>query len=250
MEERSMAMPAEGPLPAHAETAAAAAGAAATSGLGADPRVLTILSTEHWSLLAARSLVYNEAFSRAGMYLSFLSATIVALGLIAAATGFSDSFLKITAVLLGIDLFIGYASLGRIASASAEDIRFLQAMNRIRHAYVELAPGVAPYFMTGHHDDPMTVVSLYGPVESSRGSSIIHGFTTTPGMIGTINTVVGAALAAVVTMLATRDPQLASVVGLVAFAVMFVVLLMVQLRLINRFWARMDTMFPKERDAR
>ena len=43
-----------------------------------DPRTLQILSTEHWSLLAARSLVYNEAFARAGMFLSFLSATLVA----------------------------------------------------------------------------------------------------------------------------------------------------------------------------
>ena len=38
-----------------------------------DPRALTILTTEHWSLLSARSLVYNEAFSRAGMFLSFLA---------------------------------------------------------------------------------------------------------------------------------------------------------------------------------
>jgi hypothetical protein len=28
-----------------------------------DPRPLTILTTEHWSLLTARSLVYNEAFA-------------------------------------------------------------------------------------------------------------------------------------------------------------------------------------------
>ena len=50
-----------------------------------DPRALTILTTEHWSLLSARSLVYNEAFARAGMFLSFLAATLVALGLMATA---------------------------------------------------------------------------------------------------------------------------------------------------------------------
>ena len=50
-----------------------------------DPRALTILTTEHWSLLSARSLVYNEAFARAGMFLSFLAATLVALGLMSAA---------------------------------------------------------------------------------------------------------------------------------------------------------------------
>src|SRR5438552_392944 len=42
----------------------------------ADPRALTILATEHWSLLSARSLVYNEAFARTGMFLTFLSASL------------------------------------------------------------------------------------------------------------------------------------------------------------------------------
>lgn len=242
MEERSTGVPPEGPLAVHG----GAAPGSDTGGLGADPRVLTILSTEHWSLLAARSLVYNEAFSRAGMYLSFLSATVVALGLIATATGFSDAFLGITAVLLGIDLFIGYASLGRIASASSEDIRFLQAMNRIRHAYVEIAPAVEPYFMSGHHDDPTTVLQVYGPVESSRANSLIHGFTTAPGMIGTINTAVGGALVAVLTMLATHDPRLAGIAGLGAFVVMFAVLMVLQIRMISRFWAGMHAMFPKD----
>ena len=242
MEERAIQMPTEAPLAAQGQGDGAVA-----HGPFADPRALQILSTEHWSLLSARSLVYNEAFSRASMYLSFLSATIVALGLIAAASGFNESFLMITAVLLAIDLFIGYASLGRIASASAEDIRFLQAMNRIRHAYVEITPEVAPYFMSGHHDDPATVLQVYGPVESSLTNSIVHGFTTAPGMIGTINTAVGGALAAVLTMLATGDQQLAGLVGLVAFIVMFVVLLLFQMRMISRFWAGMETMFPKDR---
>ena len=49
----------------------------------ADPRAITILTTEHWSLLTARSLVYNEAFSRGAMFFTFLSASLVALGFLA-----------------------------------------------------------------------------------------------------------------------------------------------------------------------
>lgn len=211
-----------------------------------DPRAIQILATEHWSLLAGRSLVYNEAFSRAGMYLQFLSATVVALGLIATATGFSSAFLMIAAGLLVIDLFIGYASLGRIASASSEDIRFLQAMNRIRHAYVEIAPATEPYFMSGHHDDPHTVLSQYGTMELNTFGEIIHGFTTTPGMIGVINSGVGGALAAVLTMLATSDPQLAGIVGVAAFIGLFIAMLVVTRRMVWRFWAGMRTMFPKD----
>jgi hypothetical protein len=82
-----------------------------------DPRALTILTTEHWGLLTARSLVYNEAFARAGMFLAFLSATLVVLGLISAIAGFGDSLLMIAAVVLALDLFIGLASLARIQAA-------------------------------------------------------------------------------------------------------------------------------------
>ena len=35
-----------------------------------DPRAVQILTTEHWSLLASRSLAYNEAFARGGMFLA------------------------------------------------------------------------------------------------------------------------------------------------------------------------------------
>src|SRR5687768_3614976 len=104
-----------------------------------DPRALQILSTEHWSLLTARSLVYNEAFARAGMFLAFLSATLLVLGLISNATGFSDGFLTVAAFVLALDLFVGLATLGRIINASSEDLRYLQGMNRLRHAYFEIA---------------------------------------------------------------------------------------------------------------
>lgn len=42
-----------------------------------DQRAIQILSTEHWSLLSARSLAYNEAFTRGGMFLAFLSMSFV-----------------------------------------------------------------------------------------------------------------------------------------------------------------------------
>jgi len=60
------------------------------------------------------------------MYLTFLSATLVALGLVSTATGFSRDFLLIAAVVFGLDLFIGLATMGRVATATSEDLRYLQ----------------------------------------------------------------------------------------------------------------------------
>ena len=47
---------------------------------------LQILTTEHWSLLASRSLAWNESFTRASMFLSTLTGSIVALSLIGVST--------------------------------------------------------------------------------------------------------------------------------------------------------------------
>ena len=52
------------------------------------PDGATILATEHWSLLGTRSLIWNEAMSRTTVFLTVLSAAIVALALLADATGF------------------------------------------------------------------------------------------------------------------------------------------------------------------
>ena len=69
-------------------------------GLADDPRALQILTTEHWSLLSARGLAYNEAFTRAGMFLAFLSMSFVGLALLAQAMGFSRDFLVVAAIVL------------------------------------------------------------------------------------------------------------------------------------------------------
>jgi len=47
---------------------------------------LQVLSTEHMSLLATRTLTWNEIFTRSSMFLSALSGALVALALVAQAT--------------------------------------------------------------------------------------------------------------------------------------------------------------------
>ena len=74
---------------------------------------LQILSTEHWSLLATRSLAWNEAFSRAGMFLATLSGAIVALAIVGPATDFDDGFLLTALVILPVVLFVGIATVVR-----------------------------------------------------------------------------------------------------------------------------------------
>jgi hypothetical protein len=209
-----------------------------------DPRALQILSTEHWSLLTARSLVYNESFARGGMFLALLSASLLVLGLIATATGFSEAFLVVAALILGLDLFVGFATLGRIASASSEDLRYLQGMNRLRHAYHEIVPGLEPYFITSKYDDFDSVAAFYGPGDASPLRGMIHGFTTMPGMISVICCAVAAVLAAVVVLLATHDPMVAGTVAVIAFMIVFLVALFTAYRAAMRFGRSLEAKWP------
>ncbi len=211
-----------------------------------DPRALTILTTEHWSLLTARSLVYNEAFSRAGMFLTFLTGTLVALGFVSQGSGYTQEFLLLATVLLGFDLFIGLATLGRISSASAEEIRALQGMNRLRHAYLEMVPTLEPYFSTSTHDDLQGILSIYGssPDRPSLFANFAHGMTTTPGMVGTITAAVGGAFAAAFALLIGGTPTGGVVVGLATFAILTVAIWLAALRQFHAIDRQIRVRFP------
>ena len=150
-----------------------------------DPRALQILSTEHWSLLATRSLSWNESFSRAGLFLSVVSATAVALALVAQATEFGPGFIAFALVMLPVDLFVGLATFTRLDEVNMEDVLWVAGMNRIRHAYLEIGPGLAPYFITGATDDPAgfeRTVGVHRP-----GSVLAHWIVTMPGMVAVID---------------------------------------------------------------
>jgi hypothetical protein len=166
-----------------------------------DPRAITLLTTEHWSLLSARSLAYNEAFVRAGMFLTFLSMSFVALALLAQAMSFNREFLSVAALVLTFDFVIGLTTFGRINGANADDLRAVHGMARIRHAYTQMTPIVAPYFTTPTHDDIDAVTTVYGPISDRLPGQIVYGLTTSNGMIGLIVSMVGGVLTAVVAML-------------------------------------------------
>ena len=65
-----------------------------------DSRALQILTAGHGSLSSARALVYNEAFTRAGMFLAFLSTSFVALALVSQSLPSTDDFLLVAAIVL------------------------------------------------------------------------------------------------------------------------------------------------------
>jgi hypothetical protein len=164
-----------------------------TAGTGLDdPRTLQILSTEHWSLLATRSLIWTESFARAGLFLSLLSASVVALSLIGTE---SEDFLTFALILLPVTLFAGIATFFRLDDANREEALWMAAMNRIRHAYVTIVPAVAERLTSGYTDDPIGIGRSYGLGGDVR-YTILHFFVTMPGMIAVVDAVIAAVIAA------------------------------------------------------
>ena len=208
-----------------------------------DPRALQILSTEHWSLLGARSLAYNEAFVRGGMFLTFLSMSFVALALLAQGMRFGDQFLTIAAIVLAFDFVVGVTTYGRIAGANVDDLRALHGMARIRHAYVEMAPIVDDYITTPTHDDIDSVLLSYGKLPSSGIGQLAYALTTSGGMIGIIVSMVGGVLAGVVSLL-FLPPELVVWVGLLGGLLTFVLLVVFTFGSVPGQQATMTARFP------
>ncbi len=211
-----------------------------------DPRAIQIMSTEHWSLLATRSLVYNEAFTRGGMFLTFLSMSFVALALLAQGMTFGTQFLGVATVVLAFDFVIGVTTYGRISGANADDLRALHGMARIRHAYTEAAPILVPYFTSPMHDDIESVLKSYGDLPTSTGRQIIYALTTSGGMIGLITAMVGGVLVSVVGLLLGIDGGSAIWVGIGGAIVAFVGIAAATFRAANKHTSGLNVLFPAD----
>jgi hypothetical protein len=214
-----------------------------------DPRAIQILATEHWSLLTARSLAYNEAFTRGGMFLTFLSMSFVALALFATAMSFGEDFLAVAAVVLAFDLIIGLTTYGRIIGANIDDLRAVHGMARIRHGYTQIAPILTPYFTTGTHDDAAGVMVSYGSPPTSGLGVILYGLTTSGGMISLIVCLLGGGLAAVLGLMLGAAGGVALVVGIAATLVVNLALAWATAGILPRRQADLPVLFPTPRDA-
>lgn len=168
---------------------------------GNDPMVagkLQVLATEHWSLLATRSLTYTESLGRVNMFLGILSGAVIALALVAQADHFGATFVTVAILMLSVVFFVGVFTVGRLMMLNRDDFRWVIGMNRLRHAYLELHPELEPNFITSPYDDLPGALQTLG-IEiagAQRLGSVFHGLQTLPGMLSVIVAAVAGAIGA------------------------------------------------------
>jgi hypothetical protein len=190
-----------------------------------DPgRLLTALTTEHFTLQGARAATTSEGAARTSLFLGSVTSALVALGFLATVSG-GDSALFRTFALTALPTlcFLGLVTYIRLVELGTEDVLYGRAINRIRAHYLRIAGDDARLFMMKAHDDALGVLTNMGlrvtPTQLYLTNSFAIGVVTAV-LVGSVvalavGVISGAPLG--VDVAAGAAAAMASIYGLMAF---------------------------------
>jgi hypothetical protein len=158
------------------------------------PELLTVLTTEHFTLQGARGSTVSESSARAALYVGALSSALVALGFLGQASEFGGSFDAFALVVLPTLYALGVFTFARLVTSSIEDLLYGRAINRIRNYYRDIAGSEARYLLLGGNDDVQGVLENMGVRNPSRWQL----FFTLASMVAVLNSIVGGTTVALV----------------------------------------------------
>lgn len=205
-----------------------------------DQKLLTTLTTEHFTLQGARSQTVSEAGARASLYLFSVSSALIALGFVAQASEGGDLFRVFTLIVLPTLYALGIFTFVRLVETSIEDLYYGRAINRIRHYYLELAGEDARYFLMSGYDDVPGVLRNMGLTMSPW-----QVYFTASAAIAVVNSIVGGTALGFAIGIAADPPLGVAIAVGAAFAVASVAL---HMRVVRRRHVRgvdeHDPLFP------
>jgi hypothetical protein len=206
--------------------------------------MIPILTTEHFTLQTARGVIMAEIGSRATIYLSAVSASVVALAFVTTLSDAEELIRGFVFVLLPVLAFMGFVTKERLVQLSFTDFQYVRAINRIRHFYVDAAPESAQYLMLSIHDD-MAGVAQTAVYQQGRRMGIL----TASVMIAVINYVIvgllgGLLVDLVMDISATRLLLIGAVIGVIIGAIDY----RLSAARWNRYIATLEVRFPTPPD--
>jgi hypothetical protein len=157
-------------------------------------RMSQILTTEHFTLQGARNATISEANGRLGHYIGIVGSGIVAMSFVANVSELGAVFIVFSLVLLPVLIVLGFVTMIRVIQIGVDYTRLAQAINRIRHFYIEIAPQAEPYFSFPRFDDLDSVFQSMMPFYFP-----LQGLASTPGPVILINSVLCGAFAGILT---------------------------------------------------
>jgi hypothetical protein len=170
------------------------------------PAAVSFVTTEHFVLQGSRAWTISESTGRASMFLTAVSGGLVALGLVATASGIGSAFYAFALILLPTLAFVGLVTFERALQSGVEDYGYARRIALLRGFYFENAPEVTPYLLTVPEAERLRVQGL--------GGGRWQGFRTVAGMVGVITCVLfGSTIGVAVAVAFDHDLALALVAG-------------------------------------
>jgi hypothetical protein len=131
------------------------------------------------------------------------------------ASDFGEDFRLFALVVLPVVLFLGIATALRMDSANHHDFQCVVGMNRIRAAYLEIAPDVERYFVMGTTDDYEGIVRTMALLPDRPDA--VNLLSASPVLIAILNAVLIATIIALALIQAGAEETLAMIAGLLGF---------------------------------
>jgi hypothetical protein len=176
-----------------------------------DQRLLTALTTEHFTLAGAQAKTTSESSARASLYVLSVSSVLIALGFIGQVSETGDLFNTFALTVLPTLYALGAFTFVRLVECAAEDFRYGMAINRIRGYYEELAGNRSDLFLLSGKDDRVGVYENMALPPEGHGP--LFAFSSA---VAVINGVVGGAAVALALGVLGVSLGAATVVGGVA----------------------------------
>jgi hypothetical protein len=180
-----------------------------------DSSLLTVLTTEHFTLQGARGSTVSESSARAALYVGAVSSALIALGFLGQASRFGAAFDAFALVVLPTVYLLGLFTFVRLVQSTMEDLLYGRAINRIRGLYLQLAGEESRYFLLEGHDDVYGVLANMGIGKASRWQL----YLTIASMVAVLNSVVGGTTVALVARLLDGSIAVSVFIGGVALLV-------------------------------
>jgi hypothetical protein len=195
-------------------TGSNASGEAGAHGPDPRPAAVTFVTTEHFTLQGARAATTAESTGRATMFLGSVSAGLVALGLIAAATRIGTAFYAFGLILLSTLSFVGFVTFQRVLQSGIEDHGYAERIARLRAYYFDCAPELVPYLASVPAPQRFVIQGLR--------AGYWQAFRTIAGMVGVVTAVLAGSAAGLLAAIADGH---SGVAGFVAGAIVGVAIL-------------------------
>jgi hypothetical protein len=178
------------------------------------PAALSFITTEHFNLATARGNATMETNGRASLFLSSVSAGLVAFAFAGQVS--RSALYTFGLVLFPVLFFLGLTSFSRALQASVADTLYVLRINRVRRYYLEHAPELAGYLAPAAPGDDL------GDLLRQEGyrPGLFQTLLSVPGTISVLNGVLlGAAVGLAVAALTVDNLWFGTLAGIATMVV-------------------------------